>query len=121
VALLSEGQLAQVGAPEQVYLHPANAAVARFLGYNVVTERGKLIAVAPEDVELGPPDADGTRGSVSLNGFAGRDRIVEVTLPGGERVECRSSGSGAHALVGSQVSVRWRRSVALAPAGRTAD
>jgi ABC-type Fe3+/spermidine/putrescine transport system ATPase subunit len=114
VILLSEGRVAQAGAPEEVYKKPANAGVARFLGYNVVSERGTTIAVAPEDVELGPPDSGGMSGMVTLNGFAGRDRIVEVTLPDGVRIECRQSQGTGRAPVGTRVSLRWKRSVAIA-------
>jgi ABC-type Fe3+/spermidine/putrescine transport system ATPase subunit len=113
VILLSEGRVAQAGAPEDVYHRPANVGVARFLGYNFVSERGATLAVAPEDIELGPPDTNGTNGVVSLNGFAGRDRVVEVTLPDGVRVECRATPGTATAPVGARVSLRWKRSVAL--------
>ncbi|MCI4322348.1 MAG: ABC transporter ATP-binding protein [Thermoplasmata archaeon] len=114
VILLSEGRVAQAGAPDDVYQTPANAGVARFLGYNVISDRGTTLAIAPEDIELGPPDSGGTSGIVSLNGFAGRDRIVEVTLPDGVRVECRTSQGTGLAPVGARVSLRWKRSVALA-------
>jgi ABC-type Fe3+/spermidine/putrescine transport system ATPase subunit len=113
VVLLSGGRVTQHGSPEAVYSSPSSADSARFLGYNVLVESGREIAVAPTDVELVPTGAAARVGSVALCGFTGGSYLVEVELDGGTRVECRLPLGAEPPAAAAQVGLRWRRSVAL--------
>jgi ABC-type Fe3+/spermidine/putrescine transport system ATPase subunit len=114
VVLLSEGRVVQHGSPDEVYGAPASADSARFLGYNVVAEGAREVAVAPTDAEIVPADRAERVGSVTLRGFAGGSYVLEVELAGGARIECRLPLGADPPKAGTRVGVRWRRSVTLA-------
>jgi ABC-type sulfate/molybdate transport systems ATPase subunit len=113
VVLLSEGRVRQTGAPEAVYSAPASPEVARFLGYNVASEEGVPVAVAPTDVEITAHGAGRHAGRVALSGFDGEGDLVEVELEDGRRVECRPRGAVPRPRVGELVGVRFRKSIPL--------
>ena len=54
IAVMNQGQIEQIGTPEEIYDHPVSRFVAGFIGeMNVLRdETGKDILVRPEDVEL---------------------------------------------------------------------
>jgi putative spermidine/putrescine transport system ATP-binding protein len=68
VCVMSKGRIVQIGSPEQVYTHPQNEFVARFIGnYNVLTaaqlgewksgnemSRGSSFAIRPEAIQISP-------------------------------------------------------------------
>ncbi|HEX7168370.1 MAG TPA: ABC transporter ATP-binding protein [Acidimicrobiales bacterium] len=117
VAVMFEGRVAQVGAPEDVYRHPASQAVAEFLGdANAVagratggmveTEVGTLrsdvadgdvvVLVRAEDVDLAALDGEGDPGATGATeaivedvDYFGHDQLVSVRLPSGARIEAR--------------------------------
>jgi putative spermidine/putrescine transport system ATP-binding protein len=78
IVVLQDGHVQQVGTPEDLYLRPANLAVARFMGYRNI-------------IELGVEHADGTAvtlsggGDVRLVGTAqapiGSDRAIIAVRP----------------------------------------
>ncbi|MCI4325882.1 MAG: ABC transporter ATP-binding protein [Thermoplasmata archaeon] len=113
VVLLSGGRVVQHGSPPEVYGAPASADSARFLGYNVLVESGRAMAIAPIDVEIRPLGESNRTGTVTLSGFAGGSHLVEVELEGGERLEGRLPLGAIPPAVGTRVGLRWRRSVAL--------
>ncbi|HKV89693.1 MAG TPA: ABC transporter ATP-binding protein [Thermoplasmata archaeon] len=115
VVLLSGGRVVQSGAPEAVFRNPATPDAAHFLGYNVVPGPDGPFAVAPEDVDLAAPGRGDPTGLVTLNGFAGDERVVEVTLSDGSRLEARTRQADGGPRLGETVSVRWVRSVPLGP------
>jgi ABC-type Fe3+/spermidine/putrescine transport system ATPase subunit len=121
VVLLSGGRIRQSGRPETVFGAPASADAARFLGYNVVTREGAEFAVAPTEVELVDPGPGIPTGEVVLAGFAGDSEVIEVELPGGERVECRRPRGALRPRSGARVGVRWGRSIRLGPASSPSD
>ena len=53
LAVMHEGRIEQIGTPTEVWQHPGNAFVARFLGWNV-TDRftGRLVAARPDAIAL---------------------------------------------------------------------
>ena len=62
---MHDGRVAQSGSPAEVWDHPADPFVARFLGWNVTRALGRgLVAVRPEGLRL--TEAGGDR--------RGRDR-----------------------------------------------
>ncbi|HVM06768.1 MAG TPA: ABC transporter ATP-binding protein [Acidimicrobiales bacterium] len=131
VAVMLDGRLAQVGAPEAVYGGPAGADVASFLGdANLFT--GQLRAgvletvlgpvtlagpdgpatglVRPEDLDLDEA-ADGCGRVVDVE-YYGHDQLVSVALDGGEQVRARLHAQRRLA-VGARVRPRIRSAYRL--------
>jgi thiamine transport system ATP-binding protein len=57
VVLIQDGRVEQDGPAVTVWQSPANAFVAEFLGYNVTTAFGGLVAVRPDGLRLTPDGA----------------------------------------------------------------
>jgi putative spermidine/putrescine transport system ATP-binding protein len=113
IVVLQDGLMQQVGTPEDLYLRPANLAVARFMGYRNILElrvehaadravtlaagdvrlRGTpqssldgkraVIAVRPEDIALGRGDGTVLSGTVDQVEYCGRDYLVDVVTAAG--------------------------------------
>ena len=113
VLVLSEGEIAQMGAPDDVYRHPRTRGVAQFLGYNVAGTGSEAVAVHPADVVLGPP-GHGPTARVVAAGTVGRGWVAYAELEGGERWEVRGGEGSLPPASGERVTVSWTRSVALA-------
>src|SRR5262249_38085639 len=107
IVVLHDGHMQQVGAPEDLYLRPANLAVARFMGYRNILELGvehaagrvvtltggdvrlrataqavisgdrAVIAVRPEDIALGGGSENALSGTVDQVEYCGRDYLVD--------------------------------------------
>jgi len=60
IVVMHEGRVAQDGAPSDVWQHPADAFVARFLGWNVTDAFGVAGAVRPEHLTLAEHGVAGT-------------------------------------------------------------
>ena len=132
VGVMSNGRLEQLGTPTEVYRHPANAFVARFVGSmnevaatvlgkhsvrvgemivptnaaNMHADKSKvLLLVRPEDVRL--VDEGGLPGSVTGCTFQGANTIVTVRLDALDAlVAINTAGSVASGIVpGERVSV----------------
>ncbi|MES1188327.1 MAG: sulfate ABC transporter ATP-binding protein [Myxococcales bacterium] len=93
VVLLNAGQVAQAGAPHELYDHPASPFVASFLGgANVLHSRaqdGRQLStfVRPHDVRLAKPpvnDSNLELGTVDRLARIGGNVKLTVTLPNGE-------------------------------------
>jgi sulfate/thiosulfate transport system ATP-binding protein len=92
VVLLNLGQVAQAGAPHELYDHPANPFVAAFLGgANVLKTRVQgndaRAFVRPHDVRLAKPtspNADLELGTVDRLARIGGNVKLTVTLPSGD-------------------------------------
>jgi putative spermidine/putrescine transport system ATP-binding protein len=64
LAVFNHGRIEQIGAPAEVYEHPANAFVAGFVGVSNVIERdGKRFAVRPEKIRM--TESEGARASAA--------------------------------------------------------
>ena len=135
VAILRDGEIAQYGAPAEIYNAPVDVGVATFLGDSVVIDgevvegkvvtglgrltplnqvqdgaRGK-VAIRPENFYLQPnPNGDSV---VAARTFFGHDAILEVDTPQ-LRVRARSNGPFAPE-VGMRVTVWVRGSVNFYP------
>ena len=118
VAVMRDGRIEQVGAPEEVYERPSSRWVAEFLGEAEVlagTARGGSVecplgtlAVGPSfdgpaevilrpeslAVSTGPTprDADAKRATVVDRDFYGHDQLLHLVLDSGLRVRCRQPG-----------------------------
>jgi iron(III) transport system ATP-binding protein len=128
VAVLRDGEFAQIGKPSEIYQSPTDIAMATFLGDSVViegvVEGGKittavgsltalntvvdgtkgLVAIRPENFYL-QPDLKG-KGEVISRQYFGHDALVEVQLPN-VVIRARSNGPFAPEL-GMRVTV-WVR------------
>jgi iron(III) transport system ATP-binding protein len=135
VALLRDGNFAQVGNPREIYSAPVDLGVATFLGDSVivdgVVESGKVstslgqltllnsakeasrgkVAIRPENFYL-QPDLNGDSIVVGRQ-FFGHDAVVEVKTPK-QLIRARSSGPFAPE-VGMKVTVWVRGAVNFYP------
>lgn len=135
VALLRDGNFAQVGNPREIYSAPVDLGVATFLGDSVIvdgviesgkvsTSLGKLtllnsakeasrgkVAIRPENFYL-QPDLNGDSIVVGRQ-FFGHDAVVEVKTPK-QLIRARSSGPFAPE-VGMKVTVWVRGAVNFYP------
>ena len=115
VALMKDGRIEQLGAPEALYENPASRFVAGFIGVTNFFEgrvapggvqlngHGLLRGAVPDGVEAGaaaalavrperlalatedPGDTNAVRGEIAEIAYHGRDLQVHVTAPGVER------------------------------------
>jgi sn-glycerol 3-phosphate transport system ATP-binding protein len=92
IAVMNKGELQQIGAPEELYEHPANTFVARFIGspaMNMLPSSvlgvggdGQLAGFRPEHVELGNgrPGLASYEGSVEIVEYLGDEQVAYVRL-----------------------------------------
>jgi ABC-type Fe3+/spermidine/putrescine transport system ATPase subunit len=109
VALLMNGELRQVGNSREVFDHPADPEVARFLGYNVVRSGGASWAVHPRAIRWSPEDTEGIPAQVVAAGFTGMGITVELEADSGERVEMQLSASDPAPTVGTRIGFQWSK------------
>jgi putative spermidine/putrescine transport system ATP-binding protein len=124
IAVFSEGQIEQVGTPEEVYERPQTAFVTGFVGVSNMIERdGKRFTIRPEKARLleAGEARDGLvveRGRIIDIAYAGATTRYLVALDaGGELLIVRQNleTSTAEALEpgGHEVEVGWRREHAV--------
>jgi putative spermidine/putrescine transport system ATP-binding protein len=83
IAVMEKGRISQVGTPQDIYFHPANAFVADFIGtMNTVGEK----SFRPEDVRVVPQSQSSMRGQVISCFFLGDHNRVQVRLDSAEEV-----------------------------------
>jgi putative spermidine/putrescine transport system ATP-binding protein len=120
LAVFNEGRVEQVGAPAEVYEHPANAFVAGFVGISNLIERdGERFTIRPEKVRLLDEDEDGgdlhtEAGTVRDVAYAGMVTRYTVALDAGGTLEVvrqnlETSSAQALEAAGRRVRVGWRR------------
>ncbi|MEX1006896.1 MAG: ABC transporter ATP-binding protein [Acidimicrobiia bacterium] len=104
VVVMEGGRIAQSGTPADVWDHPKNAFVARFLGWNVTHAFGDgLIAVRPEGLALTPSSA---RTAVVTGRTFRRDHyLLEIEVGDGERLEVAVAVDGSVPEVGDTVGI----------------
>jgi putative spermidine/putrescine transport system ATP-binding protein len=116
LAVFNQGRIEQVGAPAEVYEHPANAFVAGFVGVSNVLERqGRRFTVRPEKVRL-DPDGDGLHveeGRISDVAYVGMVTRYTVELDQGGalqvvRQNLETSSAEALEQKGRRVRIGWR-------------
>jgi sulfate transport system ATP-binding protein len=87
LAVMNEGQIEQVGAPRQVYDHPATEFVMSFIG-PVSRLDGQL--VRPHDVAVSlTPEGESIEAMVLRVVHLGFEVRIELELPGGERARAQ--------------------------------
>jgi thiamine transport system ATP-binding protein len=91
VAVMHEGRIEQLGSPVDVWEHPANEFVARFLGYNVTDALGHgRVAVRPDSLLI---ESDGPiAGVVTARTFRRDHFLLEVKIADGPSLEVAATG-----------------------------
>jgi putative spermidine/putrescine transport system ATP-binding protein len=128
VAVFCAGRIEQVGAPAEVYEHPATAFVAGFVGTSnlltgatakAVLGRDGVFLVRPEKIRLSTSDTATAAGDVSATGrvaevsYAGPTTRFVVDLDAGQRLVAvaqneTTSSADVLALRGKPVWLSWR-------------
>ena len=116
VAVMNDGRIEQLAAPQEIYDRPATEFVAAFIGdTNFIGENGRRIAVRPVRLRLAR-DGEGLEGRVVARMVIGPAVQCVVRLDDGQEVLVREqrSGGGAEALgEGERVVVTWSEEEAL--------
>lgn len=107
VLILLNGAIAQAGVPSVVYGSPGTAAVARFLGYNIVRDSSGLRALHPARVTLERAGAGRLDAEVLAAGLVGTERVVHLQTTAGERIEARLATEQPVPAPGTRVGVGW--------------
>jgi thiamine transport system ATP-binding protein len=91
VAVMHDGHIEQLGSPVDVWEHPANEFVARFLGYNVTDALGGgRVAVRPDSLRV---DAEGPiAGIVTARTFRRDHFLLEVKVADAPSLEVAVTG-----------------------------
>ncbi|MFZ0891412.1 MAG: ABC transporter ATP-binding protein [Thermoplasmata archaeon] len=113
VAVLLDGALRQLGSSREVFENPSDQSVARFLGYNVITSKGRVFAVHPREVRWSADATQGTPAHVVATGFTGDGFVVELQGDSGERTEMQLTPSEPAPAIGAKVGLTWAHSIPL--------
>ncbi|WP_376097757.1 ABC transporter ATP-binding protein [Roseomonas sp. CCTCC AB2023176] len=131
VAVMSAGEIRQLGTPEDIYDHPADLFVAGFIGsppMNLIpgtVEGGAfrlpgaaialdaapgtvVLGVRPEDTAVTAPGAGDLDGEIYATEMTGESVLVTATIPGGTRVIARTARGFRHPP-GTPVGLRLDR------------
>ncbi|WP_102784139.1 ABC transporter ATP-binding protein [Thalassospira sp. GB04J01] len=131
VILMKDGRIEQAGDPAELYLQPATAFAAGFVGSppmallpatalpNDVLPNGFLpkdltFGIRPEDLNLSTDPASGAWGiaaTVTGSEFLGAETFVYVAIPGTDGATARLPGR-VHISPGTEVSLSWVRAAA---------
>jgi thiamine transport system ATP-binding protein len=91
VAVMHDGRIEQLGSPVEVWEHPANEFVARFLGYNVTDALGPgRVAVRPDRLRVEPEGP--IAGVVTARTFRRDHFLLEVKVADGPPLEVAAAG-----------------------------
>jgi iron(III) transport system ATP-binding protein len=136
VAVMIEGRIVQIDAPQKLYHHPASRQTATFLGDanflpgqasngQVTCALGQLptvgihtglveVMLRPEDLHLIPSET----GSAKIVGreYFGHDQLIRVRLESGTYLQSRVLGSNDEFHPGQRVDLKVRRRVVVYPA-----
>ena len=110
IGVMSNGQLEQLGTPEDVYLRPASPFVARFVGsineFPNSNDSGKIL-VRPEDVTISTDEEElAMRGTITRVTFQGPVTIISVRVDVVDLLVNVHAASGSiHTHVGDRVSL----------------
>jgi thiamine transport system ATP-binding protein len=91
VAVMHDGRIEQLGSPVDVWEHPSNEFVARFLGYNVTDALGRgRVAVRPDSLRVDPEGP--IVGVVTARTFRRDHFLLEVKVADGPSLEVAVTG-----------------------------
>ena len=108
IVVLEGGRIAQIGAPRELYEHPANLFVAQFIGspkMNVFSAslargidegaRAAQIGIRPEHITLVEPGDGHMDGTVDVIEYLGADTFLIVDCGDAGRITVRTDGESA--------------------------
>lgn len=110
IGVMSNGELEQLGTPEDVYLRPASPFVARFVGsineFPNTNDSGKVL-VRPEDVTISTNEDElSMRGTITRVTFQGPVTIISVRVDIVDLLVNVHAASGSiHTHIGDRVSL----------------
>lgn len=112
--IIFDGIMEREGTPSDLFANPGTEKVARFLGYNVLTQQGVKRAFYPSDFRFSEKEAD-LSGTILSVGFEGEVYRMLLRLESGESVQLTSGieGNRIPGTAGDVVSVRIGRMVDL--------
>ena len=114
IAVFNRGRIEQLGAPAEVYEHPATEFVAGFVGISNVLERnGRRFTVRPEKIQMHMDGGTGEPGHIREVVYAGMfTRYIVELDSGGEltvvRQNLETSSTDALESQGRRVRLEWR-------------
>lgn len=115
VLVLLGGRLEQVGPPAAVFAAPANARVARFLGYNLLPMSDGELAVHPRETRLVPGAAGpGPAATVTAIGQGDPGPIVYLRTDDGRRIESRAEPPQG-VRIGDRLRLVWSTARSVPP------
>ena len=113
LAVMSGGNMLQVGAPRDIYDNPQSRFVADFIGESNLLSGSELgrdagitVAVRPEKVKLST-GAGKVQGTVAAITFLGLDTVYDVILSGGTKVKARMRDNAPAVAAGAAIGVDW--------------
>jgi len=148
ICLMNDGQIEQLGTPEDIYERPRNTFVADFIGASNVmhgliapggglrTDDGVLplpdgctapvdgkgaLVVRPEKLVLCDPDEAFVSGQVEESIYAGSETRLLVRLASGTLMTVRRRAGLAPVAIGESVSITWDKEQARLLEGRPAS
>jgi putative spermidine/putrescine transport system ATP-binding protein len=106
LAVFNDGRVEQVGAPADVYEHPATEFVAAFVGTSNILERdGRRFSVRPERIRM---DGVGDAATIADVVFVGAYTRYLVETARGERLTVVQQNDGTRLEPGTAVRLAWR-------------
>jgi putative spermidine/putrescine transport system ATP-binding protein len=118
IAVFNAGHIEQVGAPAEMYEHPATGFVAGFIGTsNIIHRDGRTFTVRPEKIRVLAADGfEGEPGTVRAAKYLGESTHFVVTLDGGGELTAmqqnlETSSRDVHEMEGRRVRLTWRPDV----------
>jgi ABC-type Fe3+/spermidine/putrescine transport system ATPase subunit len=91
IAVMNEGQVEQVGAPNEIYYRPNSRFVADFIGESnfldagaAGSSNGSVLMVRPESIRISTEPREGLKGRVLMTSFLGNQTRVAVACEGVE-------------------------------------
>jgi putative spermidine/putrescine transport system ATP-binding protein len=106
LAVFNNGEIEQLGAPDEVYARPRSEFVAGFVGTsNIVERNGRRISIRPERILL---NGTGEPGAIADVVFVGAFTRILVDTDGGDRLTVVRQNDGSTLEPGRRVQVSWR-------------
>jgi putative spermidine/putrescine transport system ATP-binding protein len=130
IAVFNHGRIEQIGAPADIYEHPASAFVAGFVGVSnilsdgaatAITGSAQAFSIRPEKIVMAGADAAAPNDACAVDGqvasvlyLGASTRFVVTLTTGGELTVIdqnrETRGAGVAAMQGQPVRLWWRRS-----------
>jgi putative spermidine/putrescine transport system ATP-binding protein len=106
LAVFNNGEIEQIGAPDEVYARPSSEFVAGFVGTsNIVERNGRRVSIRPERISL---NGAGEPGVVADVVFVGAFTRILVDTDAGDRLTVVRQNDGSTLEPGTRVHLSWK-------------